>query len=68
MGLTAGPPLPAAAGSSDSVASEECPESTATEMPDLGIHHLKDLVEPEHVIELRHPKLPIVERPMSGVR
>ena len=29
---------------------------------DLGTHHLKDLAEPEHVFELRHPDLPIVNR------
>ncbi|HSM43872.1 MAG TPA: adenylate/guanylate cyclase domain-containing protein [Acidimicrobiia bacterium] len=28
---------------------------------DLGTHHLKDLDEPEHVFEIRHPGLPVVE-------
>ena len=29
---------------------------------DLGTHHLKDLDEPEHLYELRHPDLPEVDR------
>ncbi len=31
---------------------------------DLGVHRLKDLDEPEHVFELRHPDLPVVTRPI----
>jgi predicted ATPase/class 3 adenylate cyclase len=34
---------------------------------DLGIHHLKDLDEPEHLFEIRHPDLPVVERPIKTV-
>ncbi len=34
---------------------------------DLGTHHLKDLAEPEHVFEVRHPDLPIVSEPIRTV-
>ncbi|MBT8239632.1 MAG: adenylate/guanylate cyclase domain-containing protein, partial [Acidimicrobiia bacterium] len=34
---------------------------------DLGTHHLKDLDEPEHLFEIRHPELPLVERPIKTV-
>ena len=34
---------------------------------DLGTHHLKDLDEPEHVFEIRHPELPVVDRPIRTV-
>ncbi len=34
---------------------------------DLGTHHLKDLAEPEHVFELRHPDLPTVAEPIRTV-
>jgi predicted ATPase/class 3 adenylate cyclase/tetratricopeptide (TPR) repeat protein len=34
---------------------------------DLGTHHLKDLAEPEHVYEIRHPGLPVVEEPLRTV-
>lgn len=31
---------------------------------DLGTHRLKDLDDPEHLYELRHPDLPPIERPI----
>ena len=34
---------------------------------DLGTHHLKDLDEPEHLFEIRHPDLPVVDRPIKTV-
>ena len=34
---------------------------------DLGTHHLKDLDEPEHVFEIRHPRLPVIELPIRTV-
>lgn len=34
---------------------------------DLGTHHLKDLDEPEHLFEIRHPDIPVVERPVKTV-
>ncbi len=34
---------------------------------DLGTHHLKDLADPEHVYEVRHPELPVVDRPIKSV-
>ncbi len=34
---------------------------------DLGTHHLKDLADPEHVYEIRHPGLPVVERAIRSV-
>lgn len=34
---------------------------------DLGTHHLKDLDEPEHVFEIRHPELPVIDRPIRTV-
>lgn len=36
-------------------------------LDDLGIHHLKDLDDPEHVFEIRHPDLPSVGRPIRTV-
>ncbi len=37
------------------------------EVHDLGTHHLKDLQAPEHVFEVRHPDLPVVNRPIKTV-
>lgn len=37
------------------------------ELHDLGTHHLKDLQAPEHVFEVRHPDLPVVNRPIKTV-
>ena len=34
---------------------------------DLGTHHLKDLADPEHLFEIRHPDLPVVDRPIKTV-
>ena len=34
---------------------------------DLGTHHLKDLDDPEHLFEIRHPDLPVIERPLRTV-
>ena len=34
---------------------------------DLGTHHLKDLDEPEHLFEIRHPDLPVIDRPIKTV-
>ena len=39
----------------------------AVTLNDLGTHHLKDLAEPEHVFEIRHRDLPVVERPIRTV-
>jgi predicted ATPase/class 3 adenylate cyclase len=36
-------------------------------LADRGIHHLKDLDAPEHLFELRHPDLPVVEKPVRSV-
>jgi predicted ATPase/class 3 adenylate cyclase len=36
-------------------------------LADRGIHHLKDLDAPEHLFELRHPDLPVVDRPVRSV-
>ncbi len=36
-------------------------------LQDLGTHHLKDLEEPEHVFEIRHPDLPVIYRPIKTV-
>jgi predicted ATPase/class 3 adenylate cyclase len=40
---------------------------TPVELHDLGTHHLKDLAEPEHVFEIRHSGLPVVDRPIKTV-
>jgi predicted ATPase len=37
------------------------------QLHDLGTHHLKDLDEPEHLFEIRHPDLPVVDRPIKTV-
>lgn len=37
------------------------------ELHDLGTRHLKDLADPEHVFEIRHPDLPVVEAPIRTV-
>ncbi len=34
---------------------------------DLGTHHLKDLADPEHLFEIRHPDLPVIDRPIKTV-
>ncbi len=34
---------------------------------DLGTHYLKDLDEPEHVFEIRHPDLPVIETAIKTV-
>ena len=39
----------------------------AVTLKDLGTHHLKDLAEPEHVFEIRHRHLPVIERPIKTV-
>ena len=39
----------------------------AVSLNDLGTHHLKDLAEPEHVFEVRHPDLPAIETPIQTV-
>ena len=36
-------------------------------LADLGTHHLKDIDDPEHLFEVRHPDLPVVERPIKTV-
>ncbi len=36
-------------------------------LKDLGVHHLKDLDEPEHVYDVRHPHLPEVTKPITTV-
>ncbi|MDX1690398.1 MAG: adenylate/guanylate cyclase domain-containing protein [Acidimicrobiia bacterium] len=36
----------------------------SVELGDLGIHHLEDLDEPEHLFEVRHPDLPRIDRPI----
>jgi predicted ATPase len=36
-------------------------------LEDLGTHYLKDLAEPEHVFEVRHPDLPVVTAPIRTV-
>ena len=42
-------------------------EGYGDNLHDLGLHHLKDLDEPEHVYEVRHPDLPVVERPIRSL-
>lgn len=42
-------------------------ELDGVDLHDLGTHHLKDLAEPEHVFELRHPDLPVIDRPIRTV-
>ena len=39
----------------------------SADLHDLGTHHLKDLEDPEHVYEIRHPDLPVIERPIRTV-
>ncbi|HEY5651332.1 MAG TPA: adenylate/guanylate cyclase domain-containing protein [Acidimicrobiia bacterium] len=34
---------------------------------DLGTHHLKDLDEPEHLFEIRHPDLPVVDKQIKTI-
>ncbi len=46
-----------------SVAAKAAP----AELHDLGTHHLRDLDHPEHVFEIRHPDLPVVERAIRTV-
>ena len=41
--------------------------SEAGSLKDLGTHHLKDLAEPEHVFEIRHPDLPVVDRAIKTI-
>lgn len=36
-------------------------------LDDLGVHRLKDLAEPEHLYELRHPSLPAVTAPVRTI-
>ena len=38
-----------------------------TTLADMGTHHLKDLEEPEHLFEVRHPGLPEVSDPIKVV-
>jgi predicted ATPase/class 3 adenylate cyclase len=45
----------------------EAADVESSELHDLGIHHLKDLDEPEHLYEIRHPDLPIVTQPIKTV-
>ncbi|MDH3606365.1 MAG: adenylate/guanylate cyclase domain-containing protein [Acidimicrobiia bacterium] len=36
-------------------------------LEDLGTHHLKDIEEPEHLFELRHAELPVIDTPIRTV-
>ncbi len=44
-----------------SVTAEKAELDDVVSFNDLGAHHLKDLEEPEHVFEIRHPDLPVVD-------
>jgi len=48
-----------------SVTAAALASEAASSLKDLGRHHLKDLAEPEHVFEIRHPDLPVVDRPIK---
>ncbi len=50
-----------------SVTAEAFPHSDGIVLHDLGTHHLKDLADPEHVFEIRHPDLPVVEAQIRTV-
>lgn len=50
-----------------SVTAEKAELGDVVSFNDLGAHHLKDLEEPEHVFEIRHPDLPIVQAPIRTV-
>lgn len=39
----------------------------ATSLIDLGTHRIHDLDEPEQLLEIRHPELPVVDRPLRTV-
>lgn len=50
-----------------SVTAEALSSQAASSLKDLGTHHLKDLAEPEHVFEIRHPELPVVDRAIRTI-
>ena len=50
-----------------SVTALALPQSDGMSLHDLGTHHLKDLADPEHVFEVRHPALPVVVEPIRTV-
>lgn len=50
-----------------SVIAEEVELDGSLTLNDLGTHHLKDLDEPEHVFEIRHPDLPVIDTPIRTV-
>jgi predicted ATPase/class 3 adenylate cyclase len=39
-----------------------------TRLKDLGLHHLRDLAQPERIYQLQHPSLPPVEAPLRSLQ
>ncbi|MDX1449120.1 MAG: adenylate/guanylate cyclase domain-containing protein, partial [Acidimicrobiia bacterium] len=50
-----------------SVAAEQAQSHDSWTLGDLGTHRLKDLAQPEHLFEIRHPELPPIDRPVKTV-